>query len=367
MHCLSSNQPEYLLDWNACWRNLENDKWWFKLAEFPYEFQYQSLGVSDIAVDPTNPNILYIATGDGDRGSLSGATSGANGDTKSIGVLKSIDGGITWSQTAMNWTLTDAKLIRRLIINPVNSSILIAATSDGIWRTSDAGLNWFRMQSTAGFYFMDVEFKPNDANIVYASSFKYPNGSVKIFRSVDGGITWNEVYEISSASRANIAVTPASPDLVDVAVVQFTGKNNQGLKGLWFSANAGLSFTQYYNVPVTQNDCGDTTFQNNSGGNLLNNFYPPDCGGQGEYDLAYAINPNNSNEIWLGGVNSWKSVDGGTSWTLKNYWVGGEYPVDTVHADKHFIAYHPLLPNVVYECNDGGSIKRQMVELPGRI
>jgi gliding motility-associated-like protein len=341
------------------WKTTDGGSSW---QNSPYEFQYQSLGVSDIAVNPINPNIIYIATGDGDLGSLSSLTGGAFGDTKSIGVLKSTDGGTTWSTTGMTWALTDAKTIRRLIINPVNPSILIAATSDGIWRTTDAGLNWFRMSSTVGYHFMDVEFKPNDPSVLYASTFIYPNCTVNLFRSTNGGIDWVIRATIDSAYRANIAVTPAWPELVDVLVAQCDDgvgslSNDRGLRGLWFSSNSGGSFDKYYSPLPSQGGCGTAGIINNTGGNLLSSYGPVRCGGQGEYDLAYAINPNNSNEKWIGGVNSWKSVDGGTSWTLKNHWLEGLYSVDTVHADKHFIAYHPLLPNVVYECNDGGLYK----------
>lgn len=141
------------------------------------------LGVSDIAVHPTNADILYLATGDGDLGNLSGLTGGAEGDTKSIGILITTDGGNTWYTTGLNWNVTDRKLIRRLLINPSNPQILIAAASDGIWRTTDGGATWFNTQPG---YFMDLEYKPGDPSIVYASSFNY-SGNAKIYRSTDSG------------------------------------------------------------------------------------------------------------------------------------------------------------------------------------
>ena len=286
------------------------------------------LGVSDIAIDPTNANIMYIATGDGDMGSLYG-----NGDTKSIGILKSIDGGSTWNTTGMNWSVTSAKLIRRLIINPNNPQILIAAASDGIWRTTNGGSTWTNVQSG---YFMDLEFKPSDPTIVYASTFAY--GNAQIFRSTNSGGSWTSVATLSGVLRINLAVTPDWPDLVDA----LCANTQSGLAGLWYSSNSGASFTQYFTADCTNN--------------LLHISYNASgCDGQGHYDLAYAINPSNSDDIWLGGVNTWNSTNGGSNWSLKTIWTNG-FPTSAsvVHADKHFFAFHPLNSNLFYECNDGG-------------
>ena len=85
-------------------------------------------------------------------------------------------------------------------------------------------------------------------------------------------------------------------------------------------------------------------------------------GGQGEYDLAYAINPYNINDIWLGGVNTWNSTNGGFNWNIKTMWAPphptqNPTTVPVVHADKHFFAFHPLVPGTFFECNDGGLYK----------
>ena len=291
------------------------------------------LGISDIAIDNSNPNIMYVATGDGDR---SVSLYNGAGDTKSMGVLKSIDGGTTWNITGLNWTVTSQKLIRRLIIHPTNSQILIAATSDGIWRTNNGGFTWNKQQTGD---FIDVEFKPSDPNYVYAATYDW-SGNSQIFRSTNNGISFSSVYSFSDVIRCDIAVSAASSNLVDVVAV----KSDRGLEGLYTSSNSGASFTKYYNA--------------NCSNNLLCNKYDAsECGGQGQYDLAYAINPNNVNERWLGGINTWKSIDGGANWNLNNFWTSysGYNPngVQEQHADKHFIAFHPIT-NHIYECNDGG-------------
>lgn len=289
------------------------------------------LGISDIAIDPSNPSIMYIATGDGDA---SYALANGAGDTKSIGVLKSTDGGITWNTTGLNWSVTSSGLIRRLIINPVNPQILIAATSNGIYRTANGGTTWSQQKTG---WFMDVEFKPGNPNIAYAATFDY-GGNAQIFTSTNAGVSWTQVTNFSDIVRINLAVTANAPARVDALCSDM----DYGLSGLYSSANSGTSFTQY--------------FAGTCGNNLLNNSFDASaCGGQGNYDLAFAINPSNVNERWIGGVNTWRTTDGGTNWFLNNIW--SQYfttAVPEVHADKHFLAFHPLNNSYIYECNDGG-------------
>jgi len=295
------------------------------------------LGVSDIAIDPTNPDIMYIATGDGDAAYSLYSNSTFAGDTKSIGILKSTDGGSTWNTTGLSWAVTDAILIRRLIINPLNPQILIAATSDGIYKTTDAGFSWSNVQSG---YFMDAEFKPSNPSIVYAATYYTGAANAQIFRSLNSGTSWTSVISIPNVRRMNLAVTPNSPSIVDVLCCDLQG----GLAGMWRSSNSGASFSRY--------------FSSDSSNNFLHNSYNASgTGGQGDYDLAYAINPTNATEIWLGGVNLWNSINGGATWNLKTQWTDLTSGVAVVHADKHFLAFHPLQSGTIFDCNDGGLYK----------
>lgn len=303
------------------------------------------LGVSDIAIDPTNPDIMYIATGDGDMGSLSGMIAGAWGDTKSVGVLKSTDGGASWNTTGLSWNVTSAKLMRRLLMSPTNSKIILAAASDGIWRTSDGGETWTNVQ--AG-YFMDLECKPGDASIMYASS---SFGASAIYRSTDSGETWSSIVELPGIIRIDLAVSAASPELVDALCVN----SSSGLGGLWTSKNSGASFTQYL-VGTESN-------------NMLNiRGDASGVGGQGHYDLAHVINPENEKDIWIGGVNVWSSQNSGSDWRLTSVWadsasafsaagVGHPDTTPVVHADCHWLAFHPLQRGTLFACNDGGIYK----------
>jgi hypothetical protein len=127
------------------------------------------LGCSDLAINPVNTNIMYLATGDIDAG-----------DTHSTGVLKSTDGGVTWAPTALTFSVSSQRRIGRLLINPLNPNILFAATSAGIYRTNNGGTNWALVKSGN---FKDMEYRPSDTSTVYAVT------SSQFFRSTTGGNT----------------------------------------------------------------------------------------------------------------------------------------------------------------------------------
>lgn len=295
------------------------------------------LGVSDIAINPNNPDVMYIATGDGEYTySLSALGNYESGASKSVGVLKSTDGGMSWNTTSLSWSQSNTNYIRRLVINPSNPQILYLASSNGIWKSTDAGQNW--SLSRTG-YFIDLELKPGSPNTIYASSFNW-NGA-RIFRSTDAGGSWNQVGNFNNSVRLNIEVCAASPNFVDVV----GANDNGGLEGLWNSTDGGATFNQYYTG----------TGSNNM---LHNDPNMQGVDGQGLYDLAYAVNPNNSNVRWLGGVNTWNTTDGGNNWNIESVWSQGFVSgVPVVHADKHFFTYHPLQPNTFFDCNDGGIYK----------
>jgi len=275
------------------------------------------MGISDIAIDPVNPNIMYLATGDGD-----------GGDNYSIGVLKSVDGGNTWNVTGFCFPVTQSMQMNRLIINPTNTNILFIAASLGIYRSLDAGVTWVRTLNSGGI--KDLEFKPGNPNIVYASSIS------GFYRSVNGGATFSNISSglpSSSTNRMAIAVTPADTNYVYV----LAGKSSDnGFLGLYRSTNGGSSFT-------TQSTTPNVLGWNSNGG---------DSGGQSWYDLAIAASPTNKDEIVTGGVNIWRSTNGGVSWALNGHWTGSGAPY--VHADIHALQYLSGSGTTVYVGCDGG-------------
>ncbi len=272
-----------------------------------------SIGVSDVAIDPGNTNIMYIATGDGDAG-----------DTYSLGVLKSTDGGATWNTTGLSWSVTQTRRCSRIIMHPSNSQLLICATSNGIWRTTDGGVNWTQ-ELSVGCY--EVTFKPGDPSVVYGVSDQF-------YKSTDTGDNWSVVTTglptSGDSQRMAMAVTSANSDYVYV----LASANNSGLLGVYRSTDSGTTFTTQTTTP-----------------NLLGwNANGGDTGGQGWYDLCITVDPTDANIVYTGGVNIWKSTNGGTTFALNGHWFGGG-GVPYVHADNHYLGFIGTRLTVG---NDGG-------------
>jgi photosystem II stability/assembly factor-like uncharacterized protein len=281
---------------------------------------FSTLGVSDIAIHPSNSNIMYIATGDAD-----------GADTYSIGVLKSIDGGSTWNTTGLSFQTSGQNRIARLLINPTTPDILIAFTNSGVYRTINAGTNW---TSVISGNFFDGEFKPGDANIVYAGSYS-GSGTGKVYYSTNGGQTFTQATGLPSSNilRTSIAVTAANSSIVYVLASNST---DYGYRALYKSTNSGVSYTQVNSSPNLLGWVVDGT----------------DVGGQGWYDLALAVSPTDANLIYVGGVNLWKSTNGGTTFTNTGHWYG-DAGKPFIHADQHILEFQPN-SSVIFSGNDGG-------------
>lgn len=284
-----------------------------------------SLGISDVEFAPSDSKIVYMATGD-DDGSL-----GSYATLYSVGLLKSTDGGVNFTETNLYYKLGDYKLISRILVHPSNPDIVLACSKDGIFKTVDGGKTWKSVLS--GISIRDMEFKPSNPNIIYAATISF-GGSNAILKSIDNGETWAQTYFISGALRTDIEVTPAAPNNV------YFVSCGQNREFLTFQKSTDEANT--WKELATQSSVGNLLGWDNGGD--LNK-------GQGAYDLALAINPTNENDIYLGGINIWHSTTGGNSWELYTHWYGN-YSVPEIHADQHKFKYDGS--DLLYVANDGG-------------
>jgi hypothetical protein len=339
INCISFHPTDTNTYWvgspsGGIWKTTNDGASWTVLSD-----QNQVLGVSDIAV-PTDYEVtktLYIATGDRDGGSV-WSLGGSGYDNASVGVLKTTNGGISWNKTTLSFNVADQVIIGRLLIHPTNNNTLIAATSNGVYKTVNGGTFWTQIST---YSFIDMEFHPTNPLVIYASTKSWSN--TKVYKSIDGGENWEEINTVQGR-RTELAVSPDEPNAVWAVAANAVG----GLYGIYKSDNQGTLFSA-----LVLGQDGKSFFGYFSDGSGDNN-------GQGSYDLAIAVDPNDAQKIYIGGVNSWRSLDGGTTWEIMNMWTSSSYYNKTgapeVHADKHCLKFRNN-SSVLFETNDGGVYK----------
>jgi len=300
------------------WKTTDGGNNWSALSNF-----IPSLGISGIVVDHSNPNNIYVLTGDGDSDLPDYFVKDAGYLQLSVGVLVSHDAGETWEQTNK---LYDGDYTGfRLVQDPVNANTLLAATSKGIYRTTDGGDNW--VNTYVGRFF-DIEFKPGNSSRVYASGtpgFRY---------STDNGETWladaNFDHDLCVEKRIELAVTPDAGNKVFLLAGPKLSGNT--FCGFYVSADSGFNFTRLCNSP---NIFGDENGE----------------GDQSDYDMGLAVAPTYDKYIIAAGLITYKSTDGGNNFVYKTTYSesGGNY----IHPDIHAVEFNPL-NGYLYALGDGG-------------
>ena len=297
------------------WKSTDNGTTWSTNTDL-----LPNLGVSGIAIDPLHPDTMYIATGDRD-----------GGDTYSIGVLKSTDGGTTWNPTGLTLQLTNYARLTGMVIHPTQTQTLVVSSRAGIYRTTNGGASW---TITQGGSFQSLKSVPGAPHLLYAGT----DSNGKVWFSRNFGQTWTMVaggsgLPANGPARCEVATTAADTNYV----YALFGANNNGLYGVYRSTNKGVTWSQMHGSTPNLLDWSTT----GSG-----------SGGQAWYDLAIAVSPLNKDELLVGGVNVWRSNNGGSNFALSGHWYGGGGS-SFVHADQHWLEFRPGT-NEIWAGNDGG-------------
>lgn len=292
-----------------------------------------TLAIGDIQYAPSNSSIVYAGTGDP---ALGGYPFIGNG------IYKSIDGGNSWINSGLNAT----GVISKIAVHPTNPNILYAAamgipmvrTNDrGIYKSIDGGATWTQIKfidNETGF--SNIIINPSNPQILYASSWRRIRNNQesiisgytsRLYKSIDGGSTWtmltNGLPNID-LSKWNMCMSKQNPNKLYVSLTDSSLQFNNA----FVTTNGGVSFTQI------------------SGSGLVNPYAT-----QGWYFGDLTINPYNDNDMLMGGVDIWRTSDGGNSFNMAapNWWTY------TVHGDHHDVAW--INTNTFYLCTDGGLYK----------
>lgn len=313
------------------WKTMDNGQSYIPLTD-----DLPILRISDIVIDPSNPDIMYISVCDyaylGNGLYLNGRKRNTH---YGLGVYKTIDGGLTWQPSGLSFLLTDgdASLIKKIVIDPSNTNELAACGVSGMYRSSDAGNTWILVLDTL---FWDMVQDPLNPDILYAASGYVKNaqdGYAGIFKSSDFGNTWTllntGIVPTGEVMRIKLTISPQNTNKIYAIACDTLS----GLFGIYTSINAGI------------------TWQFNDPGNLLGYDDESSTGGQGHYDLAFHADLDDADKIFSGGVNVWGSDDGALTFNPASHWTSNYGP--SIHADIHFITQHPVTKKY-YVCHDGG-------------
>mgnify|MGYP001464780316 CR=1 FL=1 len=307
------------------------------------------LRISDIAVDPIDPDIIYISIGD-----YAYMDVALNLDDRKrhshygLGVYKTIDGGTTWTATGLTYQMPqlDGSLMRRVIINPNNTDSLVAAGISGIWSSANGGTTWAQESDSL---IWDIEADPNNPYTLFATTGYLKNsqqGAATIMKSTDFGASWivlnTGIPTTGAVLRIEVAVAPSNSNHIYALACNI----DKGFYGLYSSLDGGTNWS----------------YSNAGGLNILEWFDGTGTGGQGTYDLSLLIDPTDENKIYTGGVNIWGSTDGGATFDGASLWYDFAGPGSGLHADQHQLKYNPL-DSKFYLCNDGGLVRTSNIQI----
>ncbi len=297
---------------------------------------YPVLGVSAIAIDPRDTDVLYIGTGevyfyDMPDGAFRNFRTRGN---YSIGLLKSTDGGATWSPS-IDWSYSQLSGIAAIKLDPLNPDIVYAATTDGVYRSSDAGNSWDLVLPK--IMAMDLVINPQNPDIVFASCGNFETQGLGIYRSMDRGLTWSKMaggLPDTWSGKTMLSIYEEEPNVVYADVSDWWW----GL-GVYRSQNNGDNWELIFDESFLSDGHAERA---------------PNLGGQGYYSHYVRVNPVDSSKVFKARVTYATSVDGGRSYHYENSVWNFKTDSTQVHPDHHAYANHPDDPEFFYIAHDAG-------------
>lgn len=248
--------------------------------------QLANLATVWLVMAETDHNVIYVGTGE-----VVGGSAALQGN----GIYKSTDRGVTWTQLSSTIT-DDFQFVNRLIIDPSDEDIVLAATNAGVMKTIDGGATWTKKYSSSS-RIEDIDADPTNFNTIYATQH-----GVGVIKSTDAGETWDLAIDgLEQGSRYEITVSEINPAKV------------------YLSINASPP------MAYRSTDYGATWEKFVISGSL------PDLLGQGDYDNIIAGHPYDEDVVFIAGVNMFKLdfSDPGTTEKTDSF----VYRVDLIDTD----------------------------------
>jgi photosystem II stability/assembly factor-like uncharacterized protein len=330
------------------WKTDDNGESWQPVFE-----NYASTSIGDLAVAPSNPDIVWVGTGEANlfRASMAG-----------VGIFKSTDGGRSFTHSG----LTDTQTIARIVVHPTNPDVVYVASTGhawtdnemrGVFKTTDGGRTWnkvfYRSARTGA---VDLVMDPSDPDTLYASMWQrvrrkwsdprveqgYTEGG--IWKTTDGGTTWAEANEGLPAARfrgrIGIDVSRSNPD----TLYAFVDNYDEGRPPLPNERDA-------YQRPIVESRIkAAEIYRTDDKGKTWrkvtdsNEFMSTHSGTYGWVFGQIRVDPQNPDTIYSLGLGLHVSRDSGKTFTT----------LRGMHGDHHGLWIDPKTPSTLYNANDGG-------------
>jgi hypothetical protein len=324
------------------WRSMDGGVRWTPL--FDRQLTLGIGGPSALAIDPNNTNIIYLGT-----------STRVNREPRRAGLFKSTDGGYSWIRLGSGYPIGNTgnaqqffdQNINVIIVDPANTNILYLASNVGVFRSIDGGVNWTQGITMGGFLVGDVRSLVLDTSAA-ASRILYAGISAKgVFRSNDAGLNWTVILDQSTPAiqtavgtgrfgKVVVDIPPPSspPNLGGIQVLYVSLAGTGGAPdpvGIFISKDQGATWSQ---------QTATTMPTRTQGGYSFHMTVDPSSPGDGINDIIY-----------IGCVGQGRSDDSGNNFTKIH---------PGAHADTHawaFVRRPSPSPSIVYNGNDGGLVK----------
>jgi photosystem II stability/assembly factor-like uncharacterized protein len=333
------------------WKTEDGGKSWKSLFD-----KEATQAIGSIGLAPSNPNILYVGTGEANilRASLPG-----------VGMYKSTDGGKSFQHLGLSNTGT----IARIVVHPSNPEVVYAAASGnewtynadrGVYKSINGGKTWEKIlfvDDKTGC--IDLVMDPGDANTLYASMWNrirkrwsdpMPEDGDHLYKSSDGGRTWKIINQglpaTKSTGRIGLAISPSNPNTVYAFVDDHNKKRDP---------NPGE--TDSYERIVQKVVIGAAIYRSQNKGESwekmgeVHDFVKPFSGTYGWVFSQIRVHPKDENRIYALGVEKVVSTDAGKTWAR---WEPSDTTSEFQHGDNHALWFDPQNPDFVILGNDGG-------------
>jgi photosystem II stability/assembly factor-like uncharacterized protein len=302
------------------WKSTDGGVNWVPLTD-----NWTFLTVSSIAIDPSDPQTIYVGTGDfhGSR-------------NQQMGIMKSTDGGNTWSQ--LGAAQFGGRAVSDILIDPENTQIVTISTGRGgsgnafVWRSTNGGNTWTSVINSSQNW-ATLSMGANNAGTRYYYASAGGTGG-NVWRSADRGATWTKLTTpAAAATNHSVIMVEASPVFPNTVYIVVNADRK-----VYKSIDAGATWSDVTgNLPST----GNSYFWSQS----TYNFF-----------LTVSFRPGPQDVLYVGFIDVEMSADGGTTWRTIGAptYVGGSA---VTHNDQHVCVVDPTDPNRVFIGNDGGAYR----------